>query len=264
MRPLCFTMDNGYNDPKADSNILNLVETLKVPLYRYVLDLAKYKELQAAYLKAGVVNIEATYDHLLMAATYEMADKYNISWVLSGGNISSESVMPPSWSYPARDLINIKSIYEKMTGKKLKPVSGSFPLCGLLRWNWYRWVKKLKTFYLLDYLDYNRTEAEQMLIKLYGYQSCGAKHEENIFTRWFQSFYLFQKWGIDKRTAHYSSLVNSGQMTRTEAMELLKAPSVYPQLGIEQKVMKYPKREHTDFKTDKWFGRISWLVKKLR
>src|SRR3990167_11345263 len=39
LRVLCFTMDNGYNDPRADSNILQIVETLKVPLYRYVLDL---------------------------------------------------------------------------------------------------------------------------------------------------------------------------------------------------------------------------------
>lgn len=144
LRPLCFTMDNGFNDPKADENVLRLVETLKVPLYRYVLDLNKFKDVQASYLKAGVINVEAIYDHLLMAASYEMADKYNIKWILSGGNVASESIMPASWSYPARDLVNLKSIY----GKRLD----SLPTCGLLKWNWYHWIKKIKIFYLLDYL----------------------------------------------------------------------------------------------------------------
>lgn len=99
---------------------------------------------------------------------------------------------------------------------------------------------------------YNRIESEQMLIKTYGYQSCGSKHEENIFTRWYQSFYLYEKFGIDKRLAHYSSLINSGQMTRKEAMDLLLRRPEYPQLGIENKVLKYPKQSHYDFATDEW------------
>lgn len=111
---------------------------------------------------------------------------------------------------------------------------------------------------------YNRKESEQMLIEKYGFQSTGEKHEENIFTRWFQSFYLYQKFGIDKRKAHYSSLINAGQMTRKEAMELLTVNPVYPALGIEAKVMKYQKRSHEDFKVDKWYGRISKVVRFLK
>lgn len=111
---------------------------------------------------------------------------------------------------------------------------------------------------------YNRKESEAMLIKEYGYQSCGEKHEESIFTKWYQNFYLFQKWSIDKRKAHYSSLINAGQMTRAEAMWLLTANPVYPELGIEQRVMKYEKHKHEDFKTDKWFDRISKLIKLFR
>lgn len=152
LRPLCFTMDNGYNDPKADENVLKLVETLKVPLYRYVLDLNRFRDLQAACLKAGVVNVEATYDNLLAGASYEMAAQYGIKWILSGGNVASESVMPPSWSYRSGDLVNMKDIYMKMTGRKLKRTKGSFPLFGTLDFNWYKWVKGIKVFYLLDYL----------------------------------------------------------------------------------------------------------------
>lgn len=151
LRPLCWTMDNSYNDPRADENILRLVEALKVPLYRYVLNINRYEEARAVHLAAGVVNVEAVYDHLLMATSYEMADKYGIQWILSGGNVATESIMPESWSFSARDLVNIKDIYKKMTGKKLKADS-DFPLCGLLKWNWYKWVKGINIFYLLDYL----------------------------------------------------------------------------------------------------------------
>lgn len=264
LRPMCFTMDNGYNDPKADSNILNLVEDLQVPLFRYVLDLDKFKELQSAYLRAGVINIEATYDHLLMAATYEMANKYGIKHILSGGNVATESIMPGDWAFNARDLTNLKDIYWKMSRKRLKNVPNHFPLCGILRWNYYHWVKKIRVFYLLDYIDYNRAESEKMLVDNYRFSTTGEKHEENVFTRWYQSFYLFNKYSVDKRKAHYSSLINSGQMTRDKARDLLAYSPVYPQLGIEDRVMKYHKQKHTDFKTDKCFDRISKVVRKIK
>ena len=112
----------------------------------------------------------------------------------------------------------------------------------------------------MDYLDYSRQESIKLLKEKYNFQETGEKHEENVFTKWFQSYYLYEKFGIDKRKAHYSSLINAGQMTRAEAMELLKAPPVYPKLGIEEKIMKYPKREHSEFKQDRWYGRIAKII----
>lgn len=148
LRPLCFSVDNGWNDPRADENIMRLVEGLKVPFYRYTIDLKKFKELQSAFIKAGQINIEIPTDAVLMGVTYELADKYGIKWILSGGNVATESIMPASWGYNARDLVHIKDVYRKMTGKKLK----GLPLCGLLKWNYYRWVKQIKILYLLDYI----------------------------------------------------------------------------------------------------------------
>lgn len=111
---------------------------------------------------------------------------------------------------------------------------------------------------------YSSKESKKLLAELYGWKDYGLKHEESVFTKWYQNFYLFQVRGIDKRKAHYSSLINAGQMTRSEAMFLLQANPVYPELGIEGKVMKYPRREHTDFKVDKWFDRISRIMRFLR
>lgn len=260
LRPLCFSVDNGWNEPGADENIMRMVEALKVPFYKYVIDIAKFRDLQAAFFKAGVINIEIPTDHILMAVSYEMAVKNDIKYILSGGNVVTEGIMPASWSYPARDLTHIKSIYKWATGRALQ----GLPVCGLLKWNIYRWWYGLKTVYLLDYLEYNREGSIKLLNASYGWKPYGEKHCESVFTSWFQSFYLFEKFGIDKRKAHYSSLVNSGQMTRAEAMFALEANPVYPQLGIEERVMRYPKRPHEFFASDKfWWELISKIVKKL-
>lgn len=260
LKPLAFTIDNGWNDPIADENIMRLVETLKVPFYRYTIDIKRFRELQGAFIQAGLINLEIPTDHILMAASYEMANKYGIKWIISGGNTASESIMPASWSYPARDLVHIKDVYEKKTLRKLKDL----PVCGLLKWNYYKWIKGIRTFYLLDYLTYTRKKAIILLEKTYGWKNYGEKHEESIFTKWYQNFYLFQKFHIDKRKAHYSSLINSGQMTRSEAKELLALEPIYPELGLEERIMKYKPHNHHDFKTDEWrFNLISKIIRQL-
>lgn len=264
LRPLCFSVDNGWNNPLADENIMRLVEGMKVPFFRYTIDLKKFKDLQSAFIQAGQKNLEIPTDHILLATTLEMADKYNIKWVLSGGNVNTESIMPASWGYNARDLVHIKDVYRKMKGRKLK----GLPMISLLKWNWYKWVKGIKTLYLLDYLEYNREEAIQTLEKKYGYKRYHEKHCESFFTWWFQNYYLFEKFGIDKRKAHLSSLINSGQMTKQEALEESAGNPVYPDIfpkEMQQKIMKYPKQPHTNFKTDeKLFSFISKVVKFLR
>lgn len=97
---------------------------------------------------------------------------------------------------------------------------------------------------------YIRNEAIKTLEKEYGFKPYGDKHCENVFTNWFQNFYLYEKWGIDKRKAHLSSLILSGQITREEALKTLQEKPVYPRLGIEEKVLGYPKHEYTDYPTD--------------
>ncbi len=261
LRPLCFSVDNGWQDPIADENIMRLVEGLKVPFYRYTIDLVKFKKLQAAFFQAGVINVEIPTDHIIGATAYDMAHKYGIKYIISGGNVATESIMPYSWSYPARDLCHIKAIYKKFTGEKLS----GLPSLGLLKFNYYKWVKGIKVINILDYYDYNRQESIESLTKRFGYKDYGDKHEESIFTKWFQNFYLFEKFAIDKRKAHYSSMINSGQMTRQEAMDKLTASPIYPSLGIEERVMKYPKHDHHDYSTDeKIFNFISAIIKKLR
>lgn len=257
LRPLCFSVDTGWNKPEADENIMRMVEGLKVPFIRYTLDLDKFEDLQAAFLHSGVRNIEIPTDHILMAVSYELAAQYNIKLIVSGGNIATESIMPPSWGYNARDLVHIHDIYKKMTGRRLT----GLPTCSLLKWNYYRWVKHIKTLYILDYFHYDRAKAEELLISQYGFKSTGEKHEENYFTWWFQNFYLYEKFGIDKRKAHYSSLINSNQMTQEEALNKLQKNPEFPELGLEKKAMRYPRHEHSDYKMSHAYERIAKILR---
>lgn len=261
LKPLCFSIDNGWNDAKADENIMKLVEGLKVPFYRYTIDLKKFRKLQASFLQSGTKNLEIPTDHILMASSYELASLYGIKWILSGGNVSSESIMPASWGYQARDLVHIKDIYQRFTGEKLS----GLPTCSLLKFNYYKWIKRIRVFYLLDYLEYNRAEAIKVLKNKYGWEDYGAKHEESIWTKWFQNFYLYEKFGIDKRKAHLSSLINSGQITRDEAMVELEKNPEYPKLGLEKRVMDYKIRDYSYYKTDeRLFNFISKVIRKCR
>jgi len=148
LKPLCFSFDNKWNTPESENNVKNLIEKLGVDFIKYEIDDVKYRELQSAFIKSGVPNIEIPTDHILMAITYELAVKYNIKWILSGGNVTTESVMPESWGADARDLVHIKAIYKWATGKKLT----GLPMCSLLQWNIYKWWYGIRFFYLLDYL----------------------------------------------------------------------------------------------------------------
>ena len=265
LRPLAFSIDNGWNTPQSDENIMRLVESLKVPFFRYTIDYKKFFELQGAFLKAGLINAEIPTDHVLMASTYEIAAQYGIKWVASGGNTATESIMPPSWSFNARDLTHIKDVYKWATGGRLDGGKGKYkvPLCGIWLWNYYRWVKGIKIFYPLDYLGYHRANAIKNLEEKYGWIDYVEKHCESTFTKWYQNFYLFEKFSIDKRKAHLSSMINSGQIARSQALqELLKSPE-YPKIGLEAKVMTYPKRSHDYFKKDKWYGRIAKVCRFL-
>lgn len=261
VRPLCYSIDNGWQSDDAQENIMKLVEGLKVPFFRYTIDRKRFLELQGAFLKAGLINAEIPTDHILMASSLEVADTYGIKTIISGGNWATESIMPHSWSYPARDLVHIKDVFYKMMGKRLR----GLPVCGLLKWNWYRHAERIRTINLLDHFDYDRNEAVKILKEKYDYKEYGEKHCESIFTWWYQNFYLFEKFGIDKRKAHLSSLVVSGQMTRDEAMEEILQSPVYPKIGLENKVLHYAKRSHYFYQTDeKLWTYISTFVKTLR
>mgnify|MGYP001616498778 CR=1 FL=1 len=251
IRPLCFSVDNGWQTKEADENIMRMVETLKVPFYRYTIDLKEFVDLQIAFVRAGVKNIEIPTDSIIVATAYELADKYNIKCIISGGNHATECIMPKSFGYDARDLKHIKAIFKKFMGRELK----NLPTMSSKKYLYYRFIKRIKVINLLDFYEYNREKSIKLLQEQYGYKPYGEKHGESVFTQWFQNYYLPVKFGIDKRRPHLSSMINSGQITKEEALEELKKPLMYPDFVNEEfrdKVLTYPKHEYTDYPTNEW------------
>jgi len=140
------------------------------------------------------------------------------------------------------------------------------------RYVYYPIVRKIKEVRLLNYVPYNRAEAKRILADRYGWQDYGLKHYESVLTRFFQGYYLPTKFGIDKRKAHLSSLILSGQITREEALEELKKPP-YPskemlerdkayiaeKLGLSleewEEILALPPRDHREFPTSEFLFR---------
>lgn len=87
-----------------------------------------------------------------------------------------------------------------------------------------RYLSKLKHIRILNYIDYNISNAISELSDYCGFQYYGGKHYESILTRFLQCYYLPVKFNIDKRKSHYSSLIVSEQMYREEALALLEKP----------------------------------------
>lgn len=243
LRPLCFSMDNGFNTVASDENIMRLIETLKVPFYRYVIDLKKFRELYRSFIKGGIKNLEATYDHILSAVTYELASKHKIKYVITGGNITTEGIMPISFGEDARDLRWIKSVYKQTTGKRLS----GLPLLPLWKEQYYRLVKQIKFIPILDFYEYNRNQAKQLLKEKYSWIDYGAKHEENRLTQWFQNWYLPKKFGLDKRRPHLSSLINSKQITKEQALKELSEPFHRVFIDDFDDFMRYAKKSYNDY-----------------
>ena len=76
----------------------------------------------------------------------------------------------------------------------------------------------------LDYLTYNASAAESELSNKFGWERYKNKHYENIFTRFYEGYYLPKKFGYDKRKCYFSNLILTGQMSREEALKQLEQP----------------------------------------
>ena len=72
----------------------------------------------------------------------------------------------------------------------------------------------------------------KLLEKTYNWKPYPQKHFESRFTKFFESYWLPERFGFDTRRVQYSSLILTNQMTRSEALEKLKP--VYNPETIEE------------------------------
>lgn len=224
LRPLAVHLDNGWNSELAVKNIENIITRLNIDLYTLVVNWEEFKDIQLAYLKASVVDIEIVSDHAIFSTMYKLAKEKDISYIISGTNIVTEHIMPPSWLYKKMDYRNLKDIHDKYGKLKRK----TYPSLPFLKYVYYSSFYKLTPISILNYIPYNKKEVKQFIQKELNWRDYGGKHYESMFTKFYQAYILPEKFHIDKRKAHLSTLICSGQITREEALIELEAPLYDP------------------------------------
>lgn len=224
LRPLVFHVDGGWNSQIAVNNINVMIDKLGLDLYTEVINWEEMKAFQLAYFKAGVPNIDVPQDHAFIATLYNFASKYNIKYILNGGNISTEVVRNPlDWLYYGTDMKQIGAIRKLYCNNPLK----TYPFSSVLRHKLYlRYIRKVQVVKPLDYFPYIKEKAMQELSDEYGWIPYPQKHFESRFTKFYEGYWLPRKFGYDTRKVQYSSLILTGQMTRDEALEKLKEPAI--------------------------------------
>eukprot|EP00611_Tribonema_gayanum_P027655 TRINITY_DN6905_c0_g1_i1.p1 TRINITY_DN6905_c0_g1~~TRINITY_DN6905_c0_g1_i1.p1 ORF type:complete len:379 (+),score=-15.16 TRINITY_DN6905_c0_g1_i1:1236-2372(+) len=219
LRPLAVHMDNGWNSELAQNNIANLIRTLGVDLYTHVIDWEEYRSLMQSFFDADVVDVELLYDNAMFGVNYFQAKKYGVKYIIGGMNTATEGLrLPEGWYWSKFDGKNIRGIAKKFGNIKIK----TFPIFTIYNYLFYERVFKIKWYPFLDYFDYNKQETLSILQRDFGYKPYPYKHYESIFTRFYQGYILPQKFNIDKRKMHLSSLIMSKQMTRDEALRVME------------------------------------------
>ena len=219
LNPLAVHLDNGWNSELAVKNIENCLKALDIDLITHVIDWNEFKKIQKALLESSINNLEIVTDHAINALLIKTASKYKIKYIINGSNTSTEGIMPSSWMEANQNKQLIRSIFKKFyPNHSIKSV----PTISFLEFFYYLLIKKIKFVPILNFIEYNKEIAIEILKQEIDYKPYRYKHYESIITRFFQGYILPEKFNIDKRKAHFSSLIVSGQMSRDDALEKLK------------------------------------------
>lgn len=277
LRPLALVVDTGWNLNVAVENIEKIVKGLDLDMYTEVVNWKEMRDVQLAFFRSGISSQDFPQDHAIFAALYNYAVKHRIKYVLTGSNTSTEFIRPPlEWLY-MNDLRMAKDIHKKFGTIPLK----TFPQCGMLKYRiLYPYMYGMRRVYPLDYVVYDKEKAQELLHKKYGWTKYENKHYENVFTRFFEGYYLPVKFGFDTRKNVCSNQILAGTMTRDEALELLSHPPYDPaqmeqdkeyvakKLGITvrefDEIIAGEKKTPMDYKNSYRFLQLAvWICKRL-
>jgi len=227
LKPLVFHVDGGWNSDLAVNNIQMLVDKLGLDLFTEVIDWEDMRDLQLAFFKSGISQIDIPQDHAFIATLYKFANKYNVKHIMNGGNISTECVRNPlEWLYYGTDMWLINDIRKQFCTRPLK----NYPFSSVLFHKVYlRYLRGVKLLRPLNYMPYTKELAISTLQEEYGWRAYPQKHFESRFTKFFEGYWMPTRFGYDTRKVQYSSLILTGQMTRDEALEKLKVPAYDPE-----------------------------------
>lgn len=215
LSPLLIHIDGGWNTMEAQNNVKKIVEFSKFDYETIVLDWEQLKDFQYAFIKANVLDIDLPFDNLLLSYLYRTASKHSIRSILFGFNSSGEGILPNNFTHFKNDKLNIIDIHQKFGRNK----KHSFKFFGSLDLFWFEKIKKIKFINILDYIEYDKDQAIKILEKELNWENFKGKHNENMFTRFYQDYILIKKFHIHKVKAHLSILICSNAISKNEASE---------------------------------------------
>ena len=224
LRMLVFHVDCGWNSERAVSNIRKMVDALGINLFTKVVDWEEMRDLQLSFFKAGVSHLDTPQDHAYTATMYHYAKEYNVKSIINGGNFSTEGVRNPlDWLYHGSDVRNVLDIYRQNSVRKLD----KFPLSDIFFHKLFlRYFRGIKVKKPLNLINYNKIDAIAELADKYDWMPYDEKHYESRFTKFFEGYWLPTRFGYDTRKVQYSSLILSGQLTRSDALKKLSRLSL--------------------------------------
>jgi len=277
LRPIAVHLDNGWNTELAVDNVERIVKVLGIDLSTHVLDWREFRDIQIAFLRSSISNIEIPTDHAIWAVLVKTAAKLGIKYIIAGNNVVTESIMPESWLYGSKDSRLIRGIHRRFGALPMR----TYPYLTTFDYAYYLLLRGIRWVPILNYVSYVKAEAKQILMKELGWRDYGGKHYESTFTRFFHAYYLPRKFGFDLRKSYYSALVCSGQVTRAEALHDLAQPPAAPdvmaqdrdyvlkKLGLSQcefdAILAAPNKTYADYpNTDALWRRFDWFVRRAR
>jgi N-acetyl sugar amidotransferase len=225
LRPLLFHVDAGWNTDQAVGNIEKLVDGLGLDLYTEVINWEEMKDLQLAFLRSQIPDQDLPQDAAFFSSLYKFARKYNIKYIVTGSNFSTECCREPEeWGgYLGIDKLLFKDIHSHFGKRPLQ----SFPLVDILTSKiFYQCIIGMTVAMPLNMVRFIKKDAEDELERRFGWQRFQHKHHESRFTRFYEDYWLPRKFGFEKRRAHFSSLILTGQMTREQALERISQPEM--------------------------------------
>jgi len=217
LRPFVFHVDNAWDTPIARANIQRLCTALELDLHTIPLDPDLVYDIQRAFIVSGVPDCDIASDHIIQAVYWDLARTRRISSLIYGVNYRTETHGVRAWSQGHADWTYIQGIHQRFGTRPT-----AIPHYSVWWLLWQRLTKQYAMIPLLNYVDYHRDHALDILQTFCGYEPYGGKHGENVFTRWFQGYYLPTRFGYDKRKSHLSNLICAGELSRDEVVQQLQ------------------------------------------
>jgi hypothetical protein len=162
-------------------------------------------------------------------------------------------------------MAQINDIRQQFCTRPLK----HYPFSSILFHKVYlRYFKRVQVVKPLNMLPYTKELAITTLADKYGWRAYPQKHFESRFTKFYEGYWLPTRFGFDTRRVQFSSLIQTGQMTRQDALEKLKKPAYDPatiddefeyiatKLGISVEELRgyhqMPLKTYKDYKNQAW------------